>query len=175
MNDLVGFEEASAALDTLLFEVRTTLADLEGQAAADATHTRNTLADRLVEFVKRSKPSRPSEMAAIDDLDALANETRHAVMAQEIGVAVATLQENTARLASLAKRINSETKHNEAAARALRLEPIRDIVSSVEGLLGELKAANDEIKSDPGLATVAKRAESLQTAFTRLKQAVEAA
>lgn len=142
-----------AKLEELLTEAR--------KAAKEDDAARETMADRLVEFVRKSVPNDE----AILILDKIAGNAAVDLLKQTVEERVQAITERNAQSAGLGKQFEKLAAEGKAEARALRLERVREVADGLTVAVTQLRSFLDDLSDadDSTLATaVAEGIEKLQ-------------
>jgi hypothetical protein len=174
MSKILGVEAAEVELRKLLEEGRQKIQQAGNEDRATAA--RRDLAQALVDFTNRTEPKDildDEEFEAISRIDAHADETRREIRLAAIDKIVDRIEEQASKLNQLAKTLKHEAAKNETAAKSIRLQPIRDAITSVAATIDALnKAKTALLDSETDETEVAKKIDSLIRAFNGLKRSV---
>ncbi len=156
MSEFDGIEgpvDWHAKLEALLTEAR--------EAAKQDDAAREAMADRLVEFVRKSVPNDD----AILILDKIAGNAAVDLLKQTVEERVQAITERNAQSAGLGKQFETLAAKGKAEARALRLERVREVADGLTVAVTQLRGFLDNLSGadDATLATdIAEGIETLQ-------------
>lgn len=125
-------------------------------AARDAADTRDrdairAAAARLRSYITENpKPQADLPQTKVfDEMDAIALRAHNTLLLGEIDRAVAEIAVNSAELTALAKRVSTQTEANQQAAKFVRLEAAKKVLSSLTETINAAKSLKAELEK-PG-------------------------
>ena len=146
------------------------LAESRAAAQNDDFNLRIKVAEKLQDFIVENPLSQPTEpeTAEFDEMDKIARNAHDALLLDSLGERVAAIVSQSAELAGLTKKVQTQTAANEQAAKSLRLEKVQKVVVAVTGTIGaiqDLKAQLENLSAtEEGAAALTKSlAEAIQT------------
>jgi hypothetical protein len=123
-------------VDAWLPELKQLLAEAEAAATQPKSEPRLKVAGLLAGFIQESWP----QNAEMDRLDALAQETVNSLMLADIAARLGGIAGRTAEYAKLAKDLEAATERNQAAADAIRLQGIQQLIDATTQTIVSAKA-----------------------------------
>ena len=179
MSDIIGAAAAKSALTNLVSRIRSSLETAKGLGASAYAQAVDAAQRDLDTFFKSTKPADfadAAEVAAVRKIDEVAFNLLVDLSLEEMEANVQKLEQGAQKLQAISVALADQAAANSAAAAAIGLQPIKQAVDSMTGLVNSVKALKTNLKADdPDQAKVAAEIENLVAQFQRLKSAVQAA
>lgn len=173
MNTCQGYEACSKSLNEILEKSKSKLKSATKDTLVKAVYE---ISEALVDFTSKSEPkdfSNWDEIKQIEQLDALADETRQAITAESIEGSVKSIMDSTSQLNQVVKKLKSESEKNNQKAKEIRLKPVISVVESLSSVIDELKEAKKSLSDKDVEVDIAKQIDSLVKAFQGLDKAIK--
>ena len=175
MSEIVGPAAAKAALQQLIAQIRTSLANA-GPAGSSTYEAAVTKAQSDLEaFTNNAHAAHPEdegEVAAVGSIKKVAFDLLVDLSLDELEGNNTLLQEGADKLAGLATALDQQTAANVHSAASIGLKPVKDTIDSMTSLVESVKNLKANLSAaDPDEAKVAAEIDKLVAQFQALRAA----
>lgn len=124
------------------------LQDAKAAAQSDDFDRCLAIADKLQQFI-RSNPLRQADLpqtAAFDEMDVIARNAHDSLLLDELEQSVARIAVQSAELTALVKRVTTQTEANQRAAKLVRLDAAKNVLTSLTETINAAKTLKAELE-----------------------------